>query len=170
MRTWYFLMSFLLSGLSCLTACAQITDAEIGINGLTCSQCSRSVEMRIRKLDFVKNVQMNLNQTDARIEFKHNKKVEIDKVAQAVVDAGFSVRSLKATLQLDNVTIPANQCLNYNGDNYLFVQKNTSTLKGPVTVQFLGEKYLPKKEFKKWGTLPKNTCGNSAAKTFYVTM
>src|ERR1700744_4870126 len=87
---------------------AQITEVDLGVNGLTCSQCSRSVEMRIRKLDFVKDVQMNLEHTEGKIFFKENKKVDIDKIAQAVVDAGFSVRTLKATIQMNHVPVADN--------------------------------------------------------------
>ena len=39
---------------------AQFISAEIGIDGLTCSACTRSAEMSIRKLPFVADVKMNI--------------------------------------------------------------------------------------------------------------
>ena len=76
---------------------AQFKEVTVGVNGLTCSQCSRSVEMRIRKLAFVADVKMNLEHTEGRIFFKKGDKVNVDKIAAAVVDAGFSVRFWHAT-------------------------------------------------------------------------
>ena len=73
---------------------AQYTSARIGVNGLTCSACTRSVEMSIRKLPFIENVEMNLENTDGILKFKKGQEVDIFKIAQAVVDAGFSVRFL----------------------------------------------------------------------------
>ena len=52
---------------TCFSASAQFQTVYIGVNGLTCSQCSRTVEMSIRKLDFVGDVQMNLAHTESRM-------------------------------------------------------------------------------------------------------
>ena len=77
-------------------AIAQFTSAKIGINGLTCSACTRSVETGLRKLSFVENVEMSLENKSGIITFKKGQKVEIEKIASAVTDAGFSVRFLTA--------------------------------------------------------------------------
>src|ERR1700744_1730275 len=97
-------------------ASAQFQAVYIGVNGLTCSQCSRTVEMSIRKLDFVADVQMNLEHTEGKIILKKDKKADMDKVAQAVVNAGFSVRYLQADLAVDNSITTTGQCFNYKGD------------------------------------------------------
>src|SRR5579885_2179698 len=76
---------------------AQFTQVELGVDGLTCSACTRSVEMGLRKLDFVKDVKMNLDNTNGVITFKEGIPVSIEKLAKAVSDAGFSVRYLQAT-------------------------------------------------------------------------
>src|ERR1700744_3890006 len=73
---------------------AQVISARVGVNGLTCSQCSRSVEMQLRKLSFVKNVNMNLKQTEGDLEFKEGAKIDFSKIAEAIKNAGFSVRFL----------------------------------------------------------------------------
>ncbi len=54
---------------------AQFTSAELGVDGLTCSACTRSVELSIRKLDFVKDVQMNLDNTVGQITFVPGKQI-----------------------------------------------------------------------------------------------
>src|SRR4051812_38883306 len=82
---------------------AQFKSAMVGVNGLTCSACTRTVEMSIRKLDFVQDVTMNLENTEGKIVFKENADVDISKVARAVTDAGFSVRYLTAVFLFNNV-------------------------------------------------------------------
>ena len=62
--------------------------------------CSRSVEMSLVKLDFVDRVVMDLNSNQCDLFFNVDKYVSIDKIAQAVVDAGFSVAYLNAGLIL----------------------------------------------------------------------
>src|ERR1700759_948909 len=109
-------MSRLLLFLFCFcafSAKAQFQAVYIGVNGLTCSQCTRTVEMRIRKLDFVADVQMNLEHTEGKIILKKDKKADIEKIAQAVIDAGFSVRYLQADLMVDISVIPVGSCFIY---------------------------------------------------------
>ena len=57
---------------------SQFLSAEIGVDGLTCSQCQRSVEMGLRKLDFIDDVQVNLDHTDGKIIFKSDKKINLN--------------------------------------------------------------------------------------------
>jgi len=147
---------------------AQYKEAEIGINGLTCSQCSRSVELRIRKLAFVKDVQMNLEHTEGRVFFKEGEKVEIGKIASAVKDAGFSVRYLKAVYHFGNETVSKDKCLDLSGDHYTFVRSKEQSLTGDVPMTFLGEKFQEKKEFRKWQSYLKSNCAGGY--TYFVTL
>src|ERR1700759_3369629 len=109
-------MSRLLLFLFCFcafSAKAQFQAVYIGVNGLTCSQCSRTVEMSIRKLDFVSDVQMNLQHTEGKIILKKDKKADMDKIAQAVINAGFSVRYLNADLAVNSSVSTTGQCFSY---------------------------------------------------------
>ncbi len=141
-------------------ATAQFETAYIGVNGLTCSQCSRTVEMSIRKLDFVADVQMNLEHTEGKIVLKKNKKADMDKIAQAVVNAGFSVRYLQADLNIDNSVSASGTCFNYNGDQYVLTTTPKEPLKGTVRLKFLGKKFMPKNELKKVEAHMNDKCGN----------
>lgn len=149
---------------------AQFKEVEVGVNGLTCSQCTRSVEMHIRKLPFVKNVDMNLEHTNGKVFFNEQKKVDVNKIAQAVNDAGFSVRSLQAQFSFDHTNISSGYCFDYAGDQYQFVEVPKKELNGPVTLKFIGENFLPKKDYKKWKQNLKSNCTNNTGKTYYVTM
>lgn len=149
---------------------AQFLSADVGINGLTCSACSRSVEMSIRKLDFVQDVQMDLQNTRGKIVFKEGGHVSIDKLAKAVTDAGFSVRYLNALFVVDSVSIFNNNYFDYENAHYRFINAVTKKLSGAVTLTFIGKKYLPKKEYKKWKKEIKSIYANDKQKAYYVTL
>src|SRR5690606_2438006 len=70
--------------------------AQLGINGLTCSMCSYSVENSIKKLPFIRSIKMDLNSNIAILEFYEGKPVNFEAIALKVIDAGFAVRFLKA--------------------------------------------------------------------------
>ena len=148
---------------------AQFETVYIGINGLTCSQCSRTVEMKIRKLDFVADVQMNLEHTEGTVSLKKDKKADMEKIAQAIADAGFSARYLQADLRVANSIVIAGQCLSYQGDQYTFVKPPKEPLKGIIKLQFLGKKFQPKNEFKKVEASLLNKCGSGDGKVYFVT-
>lgn len=149
---------------------AQFQTAYIGVNGLTCSQCSRTVEMSIRKLDFVANVDMNLEHTEGKIILKKDRKADMDKIAQAVVNAGFSLRFLQADLAVDNSVTTAGQCFTYKGDEYVFTQQPKEPLKGVVRLKFIGKKFLPRNEFKKIEPLMGSKCGPTTGKVYHVSI
>jgi len=151
-----------------ITASAQFDTIYLGVNGLTCSQCSRSVEMQIRKLDFVADVQMNLEHTEGKVILKKNKKPDIERVAQAVFDAGFSVRYLRADLTIDHSVTQSGACFRYMGDQYVFAQAPKEPLKGTVKLTFIGKKFLPKNEFKKMQAYMENSCGEATGKVYHV--
>jgi copper chaperone CopZ len=149
---------------------AQFTSAELGVNGLTCSACTRSVEMSLRKLDFVQDVKMDLDNTKGIITFKTGSNISIEKLAKAVVDAGFSVRYLQATFKADSALhISDNYCFAYNNTNYQFVKVNSSDLKNDVVMKFIGKEFQESKEYKKWKADLKPMC-NGGKNTYYVTL
>ncbi len=156
---------------------AQFSWAQVGVNGLTCSACSRSVEMSIRKLSFVDSVIMNLEHTDGKIIFKKGSKVEIDKIAKAFTDAGFSVRSLYTGITIENISVANDCCWNFENNTYHFIKVTESKeFKGTVSLKFIGDKYMPKSEYKEWKPYLSNPCVSlvnidaSSSKTYYVTL
>ena len=149
---------------------AQFETVYIGVNGLTCSQCSRTVELSIRKLDFVSDVQMNLQHTEGKIILAKNKKADMEKIAQAVVNAGFSVRYLQADLNVDNSVTASGSCFNYNGDQYVFTEVPKTPLKGTVKLKFIGKKFMPKNDFKKVEAHMNDKCGSATGKAYHVSM
>ncbi len=156
---------------------AQFASAEIGVDGLTCSACTRSVEMSIRKLSFVDSVSMNLEHTEGKIIFKKGSKVDIEKIAKAVEDAGFSLRSLTAEITIDGLKTSNDFCWDYQNNVYHFVKMPANTeLKGPVKLKFIGGEFMSNKEFKTWKIYCTSTCNSGTpanaphSKNYYVSL
>lgn len=149
---------------------AQFKSAMVGVNGLTCSACSRTVEMAIRKLPFVKDVQMNLDNTEGKIIFTDNADVNIDKIAKAVTDAGFSVRYLNAVFIFNNVNVSSGYCFNNGNYTLQFINTASKILNGESQLKFIGSEFLPKEELKKYKTLLTNSCLESKGRVYFVTL
>jgi len=128
----------------------QFKSVEMGIDGLTCSMCSRSVEMSLVKLDFIDRIEMDLNSNRSEIFFREGMYVSIDKVAQAVIDAGFSVAYLNALFDFKEQTIDTHACWNYAYETYQFLEVSQPQLKGETVLKFIGTNFLSRTELKKW--------------------
>lgn len=162
-------VNFVFSLLLCCTAAgsnAQIVSVAIGINGLTCSQCTRSVEMQLRKLPFVKEVHMDLEQTEGKLFFKDKKRVDVKAIAQAVKDAGFSVRFLQAAFNMEQVSISPEGCFKLNGDAYTILPPFIPKEDQRLSLQFIGKEYLPKSEWKQYDISSAPVC--KGATTYVV--
>ena len=141
----------------------------IGVNGLTCSACTRTVEMSIRKLSFVDQVEMNLENTEGNITFKKNSEVDVALIAKAVVNAGFSVRYLKAAHTFNSEDIKEGTCLSLEKNtNLQFVKTQALKLNGEVILTFLGSQFQTKAEANKYKALLQPLCSDKSRKTYFV--
>jgi copper chaperone CopZ len=163
-----FIVFFLIGSIS--ASKAQFVSAELGVGGLTCSACTKAVEMSIRKLDFVQDVQMNLENTTGKITFKAGALIYIDKIAKAVENAGFSVTYLHATFSFNSLAVSNNYCFTYVGNQYQFVKVGNKTLSGNQTITFIGKDFMTAKEYKKWSKDLTPTCSTGKSELFYVTL
>ncbi len=160
-------------GLACK---AQIKSAVVGVDGLTCSACSFATEKSLLKLEVIDSVFMQLEENTATIFFKPGKKVEMTEVAKKVTDAGFSVRSIVALIDVGQLKVTPDYCWSFENNIYHFIKLDSDKeLKGTVQLKFIGDKFMPSKEFKKWKLYCKNACtsGISQApysKDYYVTI
>lgn len=172
-------LSILLFLLFCFPSLAQFTSAKVGIDGLTCSACSFATEKSIKKLDFVDSVFMELDKNIATVYFKKNMLVSIPALGKKVKDAGFAVRSLYAVFNFNEVTVTNDYCFVYENNVYQFIKLAAEKkLNGFVSIQFIGENYMPKKEFKKWKLYCTSACKSAlspsvlspAKNEYYVTL
>jgi copper chaperone CopZ len=129
---------------------AGIQWVDIGVNGLTCSMCSRSVEMSLRRLDFVDSVSMSLEKTEGRIFLHNNTPVNLQQIAKAVVNAGFSVRFLRVEFSFNDVAVNQDGSFSYRGQDYEWIDFNGGITKARASLKLVDENFLPKKESLQW--------------------
>lgn len=145
-----FLKIFILSVmLGTGTARAQFTKAELQVSGLTCSMCSKATEKALHTLDFVGDIKTDLNRNLFVITFKNSSPVNLDQISKKVQSAGFSVNSLKATFNFNNVKLNSNS-FNYQGDTYMVVNGANKPLSGPVAVTVVDKGFAPASVYKKY--------------------
>lgn len=167
--------SFLLLLLS-LNGKAQFKSAVIGVDGLTCSACSFATEKSLKKLESVDSVYMQLEENTATVFFKPAVKVNMDDVAKKVVDAGFSVRSFTALVDVGKLNITPDYCWSYENDIYHFVKVDAaSDVNGQINLRFIGDKFMAPKQYKKWKMYSRSTCSSAISQSpyshnYYVTI
>lgn len=144
----FFLITFSLS------SNAQFTHGIIGIDGLTCSMCSNSVEKSLKQLNFVGEISMDLNENVAYVKFIDGKEVNIDQLAQKVRDSGFSVRFLKAGFLFKNFPAKNHSHYEYEGKKYIFLNIKDVVLDGEVMITFVNKQFVSKKYYS-WGRVIK---------------
>ncbi len=152
-----------------ISSYAQVGRIFIGVNGLTCSQCSRTVELEIRKLPFVKDVRMALENTEGELTLNTNTGIDYAKIAKAIADAGFSVRFVDVEYSCTNTNITEGKCTDMAGASFVFLKPKTTSLNGTYRLQLLGSTFQPKKEAKPWLSAMKVTCPNNV-KPWFVTI
>jgi cation transport ATPase len=135
--------------LSMANSMAGIKWADVGVNGLTCSMCSRSVEMSIRRLDFVEKVEMSLETTEGRIYFKNDTPINLAELAKAVVNAGFSIRFLKIEWDFSDTPVATDGSFVFQGQTYRWLDYSNKT-PTQVELKLIDDKFLPKKESNEW--------------------
>lgn len=131
-------------------ASAQFKTATLGINGLTCSLCSYSVEKELEKVDCIAAVEMDLNQNIAKLIFEENIPVDMKAVVNAVYKAGFSVGYTQALFNFDNVTLTEQVYFLYEEVEYRFVNTLEEDLQGEHIIKFIDKKFVVDTVFKTW--------------------
>ena len=144
-----FLLTIIISLCSLTPTLAGLKWVDFGVNGLTCSMCSRSVEMSLKRLDFIDNVVMDLETTEGRIFFKPNLPIDLHSIARAVVNSGFSVRFVRMQVSFDDMTLSPDGSFTLHGQKFMWVDFQNK-VNGPVALKLLDENFLPKKESAEW--------------------
>lgn len=133
-----------------LSVQAQPAVIEIGVDGLTCSLCSKSVEMKLRQLDFVTHVDMDLENHKGWLHLDSSRTVHFERIPKAVSDAGFSVRYVKTRLPLSEIPPWEIGYFQILGNTFHVIRADHSTLPPIVTMEFIGPSYMSAAAWKKW--------------------
>lgn len=126
---------------SASAAAQQISTAELQVDGLTCSMCSRATETALRSLDFVEDVTPDLNKNLFILKFKKGD-VNPELLKKKVEDAGFSVGTLSAILNFKQTTLDAEGKANVSGFTYQFTNGKSKVLDGPVKATLVNAKNM----------------------------
>lgn len=138
-RIWKYML------ITCIWTCmtiisnAQINKGIIGINGLTCSQCAKSVYNRLVKLPFIHEIDVDLNNTAATLTFKRGMQVDFDALAQAVKKAGYSVRFMHFALQAEAASLTS--ATEWCGIRYCLIFDKDISTDETIYFQLLGKQY-----------------------------
>jgi copper chaperone CopZ len=76
--------------------------ASLKVTGLTCSMCSFSVQKGLEKVQSIKSVEPNLEETTFEITFKDDVFIDFNLIENAVLDAGFFVDKESVKVNLTN--------------------------------------------------------------------
>ncbi|MBA3828316.1 MAG: heavy-metal-associated domain-containing protein [Taibaiella sp.] len=152
-------------------AMAQIKSASLTASGLTCSMCSKAIYKALLKVPSIRNVDVDIEKSTYGIHFKENASVDIDAVKKAVLDAGFSVASMKVTANFNNVAVANDAPITFAGSNFYFLGISKQTLNGDRTLTVLDKDYLSARDYKKYSNNPemKKVATASGSKTYHVT-
>ena len=87
-----------------LTVLLSLNTASFKVTGLTCSMCSFSVQKGLEKVQSVKEVTPNLEETTFEVTFKDDIYIDFNQIENAVLDAGFFLdkESIKVDLKNDS--------------------------------------------------------------------
>lgn len=149
------LFSLLFAGLN--TFAQQISKAEVQVNGLTCSMCSRATETSLKSLGFIESITPDLNRNVFVLTFKTDQQVDLDQIKDKVEDAGFSIGDLSATINFNNTVLQADGLAKVDGAVFQFTNANSKTLNGPVTARVLDKNFVTAAAFKKNVAVIKST-------------
>lgn len=137
---------------------AQITKVALQASGLTCSMCSKAVQSTLEEVDFVKKVDVDLENQVYGLTFKEGAAVDLDALAKAVEEAGFSVAALKVTADFPQVALQKDEHIELGGHYFHFLNGDKRQLGGSTTFSIVDKQFLSAKEFRKHSTKSKMEC------------
>lgn len=150
---------------------SQIQYALVGIDGLTCSACSYATEKSLRSLNFVKDIDFELNKNVAKVTFVKDINPDLNKLAQKVRDAGYSVRNIDLVVVFKSLRIHDQECYTFEDLQLNFIAVKDQVLSGETKIKLVGKGFMSKKEFVKYKDLLKSKCPESEkVKRYYVTL
>lgn len=130
-----------------------IRSVKVGINGLTCSMCSRTVEKSMLQLPFVDKVEMSLEATEAKILLKPEASVSMKEIARSVKDAGFSVRFVSVEFDFSDIRVGEDGSFFCQGQSYSWVGKRMLPAGKSVSLRIIDPGFVPPNEKSKWAAL-----------------
>ncbi len=138
---------------------SQINTLTLQAGGLTCSMCNLTIMKRLQKIDFIDSIQPNVETASYIIQLKPNVNLNVIKIKDALVDAGFSVAKL--IFSPNGIVNETENSFKYQGYTYniidgLFVSQDTKAV-----YMVINQDFLSNKNYKKYKQKNKISTNNS---------
>ncbi|CAM4188750.1 Copper chaperone CopZ [Pedobacter westerhofensis] len=127
----------------------KISKAELQVNGLTCSMCSKATETSLKSLGFIETIRPDLEKNIFVLTFKKDQQVNLDQIRDKVQDAGFSIGQLSATINFNQTFIDSSGLAQTGNTVFRFTNAKSKTLDGPVAAKVLDKDFISSPAFKK---------------------
>jgi copper chaperone CopZ len=137
---------------------AQVSKVSLQASGLTCSMCSKAVLNALQKVSFVNKVQVDIKSQQYTITFKDSSSIELDALAQAVEDAGFSVAKLIVTANVQPLTLGKDEHVKIGTSWFHFLNASSQQVNGEMKFTLVDKKFTSAKEAKKYLSMSKMEC------------
>ncbi len=77
-------------------------DVVVTVDGLACPFCAYGLEKKLKKLEGIQAISLEMEEGEVRLKFKAGEAVSEERISQAVADAGFTVREFSYPSQEDS--------------------------------------------------------------------
>jgi len=82
---------FKLMVLSVMVFAADPAKYQVGVKGMVCSFCAQGIEKKLKALDSIDKVNVDLDAKKVSVEAKAGKKIDAEAVNKIIKDAGYEV-------------------------------------------------------------------------------
>lgn len=137
---------------------SQISKATLQASGLTCALCAKSIYSNLSALDFIDNVDTDLETSSFLIVFKPGTQLDIDAIRRKVEDAGFSVSKLLLKVDQGGLVIGNDKKIRIGNNVFHFIHVKTQQTSSSFEMRVIDQKFLSAKEFKKLTAGSKIAC------------
>jgi copper chaperone CopZ len=120
--------------------------------------CSNAINKALEKVPFVESVRSDIKNSAFNIVFRQGSDVDMDKLKEAVEDAGFSVGSLKITGNFNEQQVSADRHFSLGQLNFHYLGTEEKLLSGEQTFTVLDKDFVTVKEFKKLRASTAHSC------------
>ena len=107
---------------------AQVEQVSIRVDGLACPFCAYGLEKKLKKIDGVGNVEINVDKGVAELQSKKAESIVVEGLKNVVSDAGFTARQITAIAVGAVQEHDAGLALSDIGSNFMFILKENDQL------------------------------------------
>lgn len=129
-----------------LTLKAQFIKAELEVNGFTCSMCALSTQKALSKLDFIEEIQPDINKNLYYLKFKPGKEVDFSAIQAKVKGSGFSIGKLTTLYRFEKSIHQS--VFDYGGFIYQIEKYDQKELTGDRWFQIVDKNFLSPMNYK----------------------